>query len=81
VENPPDRYLQVAENKMKKKARTFALREWINDPDINYRLDHEEILSVHSEGYCQPTTHSPALGGRKIKMKSCKKLRFYRLLP
>jgi hypothetical protein len=71
VENPPDRDLQVAENDKKKKARIFALREWINDPDINYRLDHEEILSsVYSEGYCQPTIHSPALGGRNLFVTS-----------
>jgi hypothetical protein len=71
VENPPDRDLQVAENGKKKQARILALCEWINDPDINYRLDHEEILSsTHSVGYCQPTIHSPALGGRNLFVTS-----------
>lgn len=71
VENSPDRDLQIAENDKKKKARTFALREWINNPNINYRLDREEILSsVHSEGYSQPTIHSPALSGRKLFVTS-----------
>ena len=71
VENPPDRDLQAAENDNIKKARTFALREWIDDPDIDYRLDHEEILSsAHSKGYSQPTIHSPALGGRRLFVTS-----------
>ncbi|KAH9217457.1 heterokaryon incompatibility protein-domain-containing protein [Leptodontidium sp. 2 PMI_412] len=71
VENPPDRDLQVVEKDKKKKARTFALREWIDDPDINYRLDHEEILSsVRSECYGPPTIHSPALGGRSLFVTS-----------
>ena len=71
MENPPDRDLQVAENDKKKKARTLAFCGWVNDPDINYRLDHEEILSsTHSEGYCQPTIHSPALGGRNLFVTS-----------
>lgn len=71
MENPPDRDLQVAENDKKKKARTLALCEWINDPDINYRLDHEEILSsTYSEDYCHPTIHSPALGGRNLFVTS-----------
>jgi hypothetical protein len=71
VENPLNRDLQVAETDKMKKARTFALRKWINDPDINYRLDREEILSsVHSEGYCLPTIHSPALGGRNLFVTS-----------
>ena len=69
--NPPDRDLQLAENDKKKEARTLALCEWINDPDINYRLDYDEILSSnHSEGYCQPTIHSPALGGRNLLVTS-----------
>jgi hypothetical protein len=67
VENPPDRDLQVAENDKKKKARTLAFCKWVNDLDINYRLDYKEILSsTHSEGYCQPTIHSPALGGQNL---------------
>jgi hypothetical protein len=71
VENPSDRDLQVAENGKKKKARISALCEWLDDPDISYRLDHEEILSsTHSAGYCQPTIHSPALSGRSLFVTS-----------
>ncbi len=71
MENPPDQGFQVAENDKKKKARTLALCEWINDPDISYRLDHEKILSSkHSEGYCQPTTYPPAIGGRNLLVTS-----------
>jgi hypothetical protein len=71
VENPPDPDLQVAENDNKKKARILALREWIDDPDINYRLDHEEIISsVYSKGYSEPTIHSPALGDRSLFVTS-----------
>lgn len=55
----------------KKRARIFAFNEWLNDPDIPYRLDHEEILSsVHSNGYCEPTTHVPALSGRNLFITS-----------
>lgn len=71
VDNPPDRKLQAAEREQKKKARTSALREWLDDPDINYRLDHDEILSsASSEGYCHPTIHSPALGQRNLFVTS-----------
>ncbi|KAL2059892.1 hypothetical protein VTL71DRAFT_10047 [Oculimacula yallundae] len=67
VENPPDPQIQAAARKNKKKARISALREWIEDPDIDYRLDHEEIVSsVRSECYHKPTVHSPALGGRSL---------------
>ncbi len=75
MENPPDRDLQIAENDKKKKARTSALCEWIDEPDVNYRLTHEEILSsVHSKGYCHPTIHSPALGGRSLFVTSRDKM-------
>ncbi|KAH7417784.1 heterokaryon incompatibility protein-domain-containing protein [Cadophora sp. MPI-SDFR-AT-0126] len=71
VEDPPDRDFQVAERQKKKEARTFALREWLNNPNINYRLDREEILSsVRSEHYSQPTIHSPALGDRTLFVTS-----------
>lgn len=71
VENPPDPNLQAAECDNKKKARTFALREWMNDPDINYRLDREDILSsARSGGFCKPAVRSPALGGRKLLVTS-----------
>lgn len=71
MENPPNPDIQVAENDKKKKARTSAFCGWINNADINYRLDREEILnSTHSDDYCQPTIHSPALGGRKLFVTS-----------
>lgn len=71
VEDPPDRNLQLAEREKKNRARTLALREWIEDPDINYRLDNEEILSsARSESYCQPRVHSPALSGRRLVVTS-----------
>ena len=69
--NPPDRDLQAVEKDNKKKARILALCEWINDPDINYRLDHKEILSsTYLEDYCQPTIYSLALGGRNLFVTS-----------
>ena len=75
VENPPDQNLQVAERENKNMARTLALREWIDDPDIYYRLDVEEILSsARSEHYSKPTIRSPALGGRNLFVTSSGKM-------
>lgn len=71
AENPPDRSLQVAQDDENRKARTFAFHEWLDETDINYRLDHDEILnSVRMEGYCEPAVHSPAIGGRNLFVTS-----------
>lgn len=50
-----------------KEARISALCNWFQDSDTNYRLDETEILnSVHTDGYCDPEIHSPALSGRYL---------------